>query len=430
MIVLLALSAAHATEAKGFAELRGSYAVGVDGRPWTLVQRVRPTVEVDLGEHVVLGTTVEAAVSEGRYLQDELARTLQESDAGPMLELAGCSWPQVGNDVFHVDEASDVFLVDRLYVDVYSTKVDLRVGRQALQWGSAMMINPTDPFPQVLFVEPWRFRAGVNAVRANIPFGTKSNQVQAVAAIDDTLTYGRAAVRGTVDVGGTDVSLMGAYRGDARSAIAGLDVKGTLGVGYWFEGAMHVDDLGADGTPTAWEEFAVGFDYSFPVGETLLVGAQYYRNGAGAADVDDYALVARTSTGIAAPDCADPGVEQALSGGKTDAFAPFFVGKDYALAQVSFKATQDLSFSAVGLQNLRDGTGMAVPVVSVMPLANLEIGGTAQVPYRMWGRRGEFKPAPQDLVMDLGSGLGGDLNVDLNGMVPDATFTLWAKASF
>lgn len=430
MILLLALATAGAVESKGFAELRGSYAIGVDGRPWTLVQRVRPTVEVDLGEHVVLGSTIEAAVSEGRVLQDELERTLRESDAGPMLDLAGCSWPQVGNDVFHVDEASDVFLVDRLYVDVYSPKLDVRVGRQPLQWGSAMMVNPTDPFPQVLFVEPWRFRAGVNAVRANVPLGTKSNQLQAVAAIDDTLTYGRAAVRGTVDVAGTDVSLMGAYRGDARSAIAGLDVKGTLGVGFWFEGALHIDDLGADDLPTPWEEFAVGVDYSFPVGETLLVGAQYYRNGAGATDVDDYALVARTSTGAVSPECTDPAVEQALSSGKSDPFAPYFAGQDYGLAQVAFRATQDLTFSVVGLQNLRDGTGIAVPVVSVLPLAYLEIGATGQIPYRAWGRRGEFKPAPQDLVMDLGSGLGGDLNVDLNGMVPDATITVWTKASF
>ena len=46
---------------------------------------------------------------------------------------------------------------------------------------------------------------------------------------------------------------------------------------------------------------AVGVDYSFPVLQTLVVGAQYYRNGSGATDPDDYGVVSRTSQGIEPP---------------------------------------------------------------------------------------------------------------------------------
>lgn len=417
------LASAHASEVQGFVELRGTWAFGVDGDPWTLVQRVRPESEFDLAEGIVLGATIEASLAEGRSLQQELERTFSESDAAPMLAEAGCDWPTDANGTFHLDGPSDYLRVDRLFLDVYRPGVDVRIGRQALQWGSALMINPTDPFPQVLFTEPWRVRAGVNAVRATVPLGGRSNQVQLVAAANDALTAGRIAARGTVDIAGADISAVGAYRGDDQSGVIGVDVKGTLGVGYWFEGAVHVED-------EPWEEFAVGVDYSFPLGESLIVGAQYYRNGGGEPDPDEYPISARPSQGLEGPTCNNPELTEAFGTGAADPFAPFVVGTDYGLAHLLWRALPDVTISAVGFQNLRDGSGIVVPGLTVQPTATLEIGATAQLPYRMWGRTGEFKPAPPELVMDVASGPAGDIEVDLNGLVPDATVGVWTKYAF
>lgn len=428
MILWLLAPPASASDAAGFVELRAQAFVGVDGTPWQLVERVRPRFDLDLGAHAKLVATVEAGLSQGRNLQDEAQRTIDDSDFGPMLAQAGCEWPaDEKNAILRVNRASDYLAVDRLYVDVYTKKIDLRFGRQALQWGSGLLVNPTDPFPQVLFAEPWRPRAGVNAVRATVPFGKTSNQLTGVVASDDTFTAVRAAARATVNVKGADLSVLGAYRGvldQPATGIVGLDVKGTLGVGYWFEGALHVEE------DRLYEEFVVGLDYSFPVLETWTIAAQYYRNGGGAAP-DDYGAQSRGTAALVPPTCDEPAAAEVFAGStQTDPFAPFVQGTDYALLNTALRVTPDVSVSATGFQNLRDGTGFAVGTVMVSPVKNLDFSATAQVPYRLWGRTGEFKPGSGDLVLTAPSPGGGNLAVDLDGLVADATIVVWSRYSF
>lgn len=422
--LLIGLASAQEVDVTGIAEVRASVSTGVDGKAWQLVQRVRPEMEAALSERVALTATVEAALAEGRWTQEEVQRTFEESDLGPVFEDAGCVWPVPANEWAHIDDTSDWLRVDRLYVDLYQPKYDLRVGRQPLQWGSAMLINPTDPFPEVLFTEPWRFRAGVNSARVTLPIGQR-NQLQAVAATDDLFRYGRIAARGTVNALETDFSVVGAYRGDARNGVVGLDIKGTLEVGFWFEGVLHLSE------DAPYEELAVGLDYSFPVLERLIVGAQYYRNGSGATDPKDYATGSKATGGVEGPDCLAPDVEALFAGaGEADPFAPLTVGTDYALVQVALSVIPAVSVSAVGLQNLRDGTGYGVPTFSWRPTGAFEIGASGQIPFRLWGRTGEFKPAAPDLVLDVPSPAGGDIDVDLNGLVPDATFIAWTRLNF
>lgn len=428
-MILLGLAApAIASDAAGFVELRAQVSVGVDGTPWQLVERVRPRFDLDLGEHAKLVATIEAGLSQGRNLQDEAERTIDDSDFGPVLAQAGCEWPaDEKNTILRINRASDYLAVDRLYVDVYSPKVDVRIGRQALQWGSGLLVNPTDPFPQVLFAEPWRPRAGVNAIRAAVPFGKTSNQVTGVVASDDSFTAVRAAARATVNVKGADLSALGAYRGvldQPASGIIGLDVKGTLGVGYWFEGALHVE------SERVYEEFVVGVDYSFAVLETWTVAAQYYRNGGGQSP-EEYGAQSRGTAALVAPTCDDPSAAQMFAGAtQADPFAPFVQGTDYGLLNTGLRLTQDVGVSATGFQNLRDGTGFAVGTVMVSPVKNLDFSATAQVPYRLWGRTGEFKPGSGDLVLTAPSPGGGNLAVDLDGLVADATFIVWSRYAF
>jgi hypothetical protein len=163
------------------------------------------------------------------------------------------------------------------------------------------------------------------------------------------------------------------------------------------------------------------------------VGAQYYRNGSGATDPDDYGVVSRTSQGIEPPICEAPDLQEGLFGsgaGEADPFGPITAGTDYGLVQVALAVNPDLNVALVGFQNLRDGTGIAVPNVSWRPTGALEIGATAQVPYRAWGRTGEFKPAPPDLVLEVPAGPGVELEADLNGLVPEATLVAWTRLEF
>jgi len=420
-MIALWLTLAQAADVEGFAEVRATTYAGVEGEPVFLVERFRPTFDADLGDRFAISATVEASFNQGRRTQTELQRTLEDSDLGPLLDQAECSWPTEDNTFLGISETDDYLWVDRLYIDAYLPGADLRLGRQALNWGSAFMVNPTDPFPQVLLLEPWKPRAGVNALRASIPVGD-AHRVQLVAGTDDDFKQPRLAGRGTLNVLETDWSVVGAWRPEADDGLVGLDIKGTLGVGFWAEAAWHVRD-------EPYGEGAVGLDYSFPVLDSLIVTAQYYRNGR-EQDTDTTSSLAGA---VQMPDCAG-GDASALFGESTadpDPFAPFFTGTDYAMASVGLGVSPLLSVSGLYVQNIGDGTGLVFPSVSTAPTGWLEISAAAQVPVQAWGDGGELSPSADDLVLQQEPIPGADpLTVDFSGLVPSATFIVWTRASF
>jgi hypothetical protein len=417
---LLATAWAQDARASGFAELRAAFTAGTEGTVWQLVERARPTLQVPAGEHVLFSATAELQFQQGRNLQTELERTITDSSLGEAFS-GLCTWPEEDNTALNISRVSDYLFLDRLYMDVYTKHVDFRIGRQALQWGSGLLVNPTDPLPQVLFAEPWLPRAGINSIRAIVPIGER-HEVQAVLATDDLLRNVRAAARGTLNVGGFDLSLVGAYRQDANDGIVGLDVRGTAGVGLWFEGALHVGE-GGYGTGL-YEELVVGLDYSVPVLRGLYFAGQYIRSGRQA----DALAVGRIADQVDLPDCDGLDITEAL-GVETDPtpFQPALSGNHYAMLVTRFEFLQELSLNAIWLQNMGDGTGIVVPTITTRPTGFLDIALSAQVPVRVWGDGGEFSPAAADLRFEAPLGLG---SVDLGGLVPEATFVVWTRASF
>jgi len=400
-------------EALGYAEVRGAASLGVTGEKLQLVEHVRPTFATAFGERLKLVATVDAVLTEGRSLGDELRRTLDEAGFSPGLAQLGCTWPGYASSVLHVNGAADYLSVDRLYLDWYGEVVDARAGRQALHWGSAQFFNPTDPFPEVLLAEPWRPRRGVDALRAHVAVAELTD-VTLVAAVNDALTGGRAAARVRTNVAGVDIAASGAWRGGS-SWLAGLDLRGTLGVGWWVEAAAH---------PTGGElheEVAAGVDYSFPVLERLVVMAQYYRNGAGSLHPS---LPSRAGSIAGAAGLSCTGVSP-LGGATADPFAPFTLARDYVLVSLTAQVTTDLSVTLPVLQNLDDGSAVAIPTVSYAVTGWLELWASAQLPFATWGGGGELKPRAGDLVVS-----DGLHRADLSGLVPTATITLWTRASF
>lgn len=420
-VLLWALGgAAVAQEARGFAELRLSLYPGASGDVWHLVERVRPSFSAELMERVKLVATLEAGFAQGRNPTRELERLLSESALQPLLDAAQCTWPRPTNPLLGVDRADDYLDVDRLYLDLYAGEVDVRIGRQALNWGSAQFFNPTDPFPEVLLAEPWRPRRGVNAVRASLALAETSDAALVIAT-DDAFDTVRAAGRLRFDVAGTSVALVGAYRGDNRTGLVGVDLKGNLEVGWWLEAGYLFGEA-----PHA--ELAVGIDYSFPILERAIVFAQYYRNGAGATAPSGYQRAA-LSAGIGGPSCEGGGLFGA-SGGERDPFAPFTLGRDYLLAGATLGISADLSANVAALQNLNDGSGMVIPTVNYALLDWLEVAASAQLPYSLTGGSGELRPRAQDLQLSVEVPGAGTLTADLGGLVPAATLTFWTRASF
>lgn len=390
----LGATVAEAQEALGFAELRLGLFPGVSGAPWQLVERVRPTLSSKLGERVTLTATVEAGLAQGRNAEEEAAALL------------GMSAPSYQNPLLRISRSDDYLDVDRLYMDVYGERFDVRVGRQAVNWGSAQFFNPTDPFPEVLLAEPWRPRRGVNAARLNVALA-ESLDLSTVAGVDDAFGEFRGAARVRWNVAATDLAVVGAWRGLNRNALVGVDLRGTFGVGWWIEAAYLMGD-------SPHEALSVGIDYSFPVLERAVLFAQYYRNGAGAKDV-----TAATQLRVRAP------------AQERDPFAPFVLGRDYGLVGASLGILPELSASCSALQNLNDGSGSAIVASSYSVVDWLELAASAQLPYSLWGEGGELRPRREDLRFELPSGtLGETQSVDLSGLVPTATVTVWTRASF
>ena len=89
----------------------------------------------------------------------------------------------------------------------------------------------------------------------------------------------------------------------------------------------------------------------------------------------------------------------------------------------------DLTFSAVAIQNLGDGSAVVVPTLSWAATDRLEFAATAQVPFSTWGDGGELRPADEDLVLTVPAP-DGPIPVDMRGLVPSATFIVWSRLNF
>ncbi|MDD9966173.1 MAG: hypothetical protein OXR73_08120 [Myxococcales bacterium] len=421
-VALLCCTSAAAQEGQGFAELRLAMSPGAEGELLQVVERTRPSFTADIAERLTLSTTIEAALVQGRDPSSEAERVLAGSDLGPVLARAGCSFPPYDNATLRVNRSADYLDVDRLFLDAYLPWADVRVGRQAVHWGSAQFFNPTDPFPQVLLAEPWRPRRGVNAARVTVPFGDV-HDAKAIVATDDVFGSFRGAGRVKLNWLETDVAVNGNYRSDTNVGFVGLDVRGTLGVGYWLEGGVRLDS-------DPHEEFVVGVDYSFPLLERLVLVAQYYRNGSGATDPDDYHRGGPFGA-IAPPTCEDPAVQALVGTRNADPFAQITAARDYLMLGAMLGATLDLTLNLFWLHNLNDGTGFVVPTVVYALLGWLDVSVSAQIPFVLWGQGGEFRPRDTDLAFaQVDPASGQTLRADFSGLLPAAVITLWTRASF
>ena len=407
-------------ELAGYAEVRAAVAIGAEGFPLEVIERVRPRIEVAPTDRMTVTVVVEGAQAQGRDAVDEAAELLLDSEIRTALDEAGCSYTPTSK----YTTASEYLSVERLSVDLNLPAVDLTIGRQAITWGSSLVTHPTDPFPEVIATEFWRERSGVNAVRAEVPI--QQHSVTALVALGDDLSeiYSddpdftevplTGAARATLRAAGVDWSAVGMGRPDGVW-FAGADLRGTLGVGWWVEGGWHggADDVHDDAAPI---EVVAGIDYSLPILERFYLAAEYRYDGTGE-DPDNYAWDARTS-GLDIP---FTGCAFSVSR-DTDASPRASLGRHYAHAIVNLGFTQDLSFQAITLVNLQDKTG----VLSVDASANLgsrwQVHLGAQAPY---GEEGEYRPPASVTTVSV-----GELSADLSPLLYDVNALGWARYSF
>lgn len=176
--------------------------------------------------------------------------------------------------------------LDRLLLKITLGAADIYAGRQAIAWGNARMVNPTD------ILAPARFdaldtedRAGVDALRLRIPTGDMSE-------IDTGYAMGAASnvfyIRTRFYSGGNDIAFT--FAGFGENLLSGIDISRTIGGAlFWAETAGVFTDIPNTLSLTKKNHYlrtTAGCDYALS-GKIYGV-AEYHYNSAGQKEPESY----------------------------------------------------------------------------------------------------------------------------------------------
>lgn len=177
-------------------------------------------------------------------------------------------------------EADGVLLhsiFDRAYVNYATDKLDVRLGRQRINWGLNLIWNPNDLFNALNFLDfDYEERPGTDALRVQYYTGILS-KAEIAWAPDDTLEHSIGAVMYKFNTSGYDIqTLAGYYRGDLA---LGTGWEGNLGTaGFKGEGTVFIPLEPSPDSMTSYVASAT-VDYLFGNGIYLAGALLYNSNG-------------------------------------------------------------------------------------------------------------------------------------------------------
>ena len=257
--------------------------------------------------------------------------------------------------------------LDRFRLSIRTAPLDLIVGRQAIAWGAARVVNPTDVITPFGYTQlDTEDRIGVDAMRVRMPLGALSEfDIGYIAGPDFDMDSSALFARYALNTSGADVSVIAMRVGD--HALAGIDfVRSLGGAGIWIEAAymdMNYFNEGNTGG-SGFTRVSTGLDYSFSAAWYAFF--EYHYSGPGSNDPDDYFRVA-----IGQP------VREGLV---------YLLGKHYLAPGAVYQITPLWVASAGALVNLGDPSALLSPRLeyNVAENAYLEAGahiGVGGAPY-------------------------------------------------
>ena len=252
--------------------------------------------------------------------------------------------------------------LDRLNVTIKTTFGDLIVGRQAIAWGSARTINPTDVVAPFAFNElDTEERRGVDAVRLRIPLGRMDElDLGFISGHELDMRQGAFFLRGKVYVWNTDISVLLLGFGD--DLLLGFDLARSIGgAGYWLEAAYVIagvlrnqeEEIGQN-----YLRFSTGFDYSFS--GSVYAFLEYHFNGAGRGEPGDY--------------------DQLFTTNAYQYGSVYFMARHYIIGGVTCQITPLIPFTGSVIVNADDGSLVLAPQVEYNLAENIYISAGA-----FWG---------------------------------------------
>ena len=252
--------------------------------------------------------------------------------------------------------------LDRASIQFSTDFADFSIGRDAIAWGSARIINPTDVIAPYTYDQlDTEDRVGVDAVRVRIPVGVMG-EVDTGYIFGNNFDFDKSAIfiRTQLNAAETDFSIL--LLEFQRDLLVGLDVaRGIGGAGFWLESA-YVFIKPFNDEPNASDNYlrtSVGLDYSFG-GETYAF-IEYHFNGAGARKPENYL------TNLDTPAYTRGGV--------------YLLGRHYLAPGFTRQLTPLISFSGQLLFNLSDPSTWVAPQVTynIAEDIHLSVGGFVSI---------------------------------------------------
>lgn len=281
--------------------------------------------------------------------------------------------------------------LDRALYSYRAPGFDVIVGRQAIAWGSARAVNPTDviaPFAyNDLDVED---RIGVDAARLRVPLSALG-ELDVGYIFGDDFEFAESAffLRGVGYLAMTDVILLA--MGFRENGLIGIDLARSLGgAGSWLEAAYVLVDLFGDrsGDEDDYFRVSIGLDHSLSSG--VYGYLEYHFNGSGRTSASEYSEV--------------------LLGPAFTEGADYLLGRHYLAPGVTWQISPLVSGALTTLVNLTDPSALLAPSVeyNIFENAYLDAGSflaLGALPQNVTGT------APSSASFDFGSEFGtyGDI---------------------
>ncbi len=231
--------------------------------------------------------------------------------------------------------------LDRLSATFPVGLVTVKIGRQAISWGSGRFVNPTD------LISPWSYldidqeeKRGVDAVRLTASVGQLSEvDLLWVAGPDFHPAESAVALRIRTHLMDTDLVLSGQVIDE--DLMLGLDLARDLGpVGWWVESAWTLESaLAAGPAGDSFVRVVTGIERKLQAGPILSL--EYHYSGFGSSDPDGYLETA---------------ARPAFRRGQI-----FYLGRHYLAPAAQLQATSYLSLRGGVLVNLGDGSFLLNP---------------------------------------------------------------------
>ena len=225
--------------------------------------------------------------------------------------------------------------LDRAAVAYSADFGDITIGRQAIAWGSARVVNPTDVIAPYAYDQlDTEDRIGVDAIRVQIPIGVLG-EFDTGYVFGEDLAFEKSAffLRSQLNAVETDFSIL--LLGIREHLMTGFDItRGIGGAGFWIETA-YVNANVFDSENDDVEDYlraSIGLDYSF--GGVVYGFIEYHFSGAGTSEAEDY--------------LANP-TQPAYTDG-----AVYLMSKHYVVPGLTCQITPLISLSSIILSNVSD----------------------------------------------------------------------------